>query len=263
MRTALFLCLLALTAGCASPGPAGHAGEGEMPVWRLADLAGASQPVILLRSPSGATLRMDTARAKLIQATAGKVAAAAGEGETPDWLLVGTSSVNAFATYQNGKPVIGITLGMVGVLKDDEGAWGALIGHELAHFRLGQREARRSRQEALRLGSTLAGLVLSVAGVSFGGTAADAAGTLVERSFSRDDERDADRLGLDYARRAGLDPKGALRLQERLRELKEDAVFGFLSTHPSSGERLESIRGLLDAPVPAGGSAPSVPAGAR
>lgn len=247
----VLLLLVALVTGCAPSAKQRSGGESRMQAWRIADLAGVGQPAVLLRSHGGTPQRLETARARLIFATAGRVAAAAGSGETPEWLLVDAPTVNAFATYQDGRPVVCITLGMVGVLKDDEGAWAALLGHELAHLRLGHREARRSRQEVVNIGSTLAGLVLSVAGVSFGGTVADAAGTLVERAYSREDEREADRMGLAYARRAGIDPAGALRLQERLLELKEDSVFGFLSTHPSGRERLDDLRAQLERPAPA------------
>lgn len=259
---ALILALLAaLTLGCAplgEPKPAGKAGgqshpasssHGEMPVWRFEELAAASQPLALLRSPAGASLTFETARARLIYAVAQKVVATAGPGVAPDWLLVGTPAVNAFASFQKGRPVIGVTLGMVHLLKDDEGAWGALIGHELAHFRLGHHQAYRSRKEAVELGSTLAGLVLSAAGLGIGNLAADATGKLVERSFSRDDERDADREGLAYARHAGLDPYGALRLQQRLLDVKREAAFSFLSTHPSGYDRIEAIRQLLEQPA--------------
>lgn len=249
---------LFLVGACAPPGasrPATRSGDnsrptasahGEIPMWRLADLAQAQQPTVLLRSPAGPAARFDSARMRLMYDVALKVVGAAGGAETPEWMLIGTPTVNAYASYENGRPVIGITLGMVNLLGDDAGAWAALVGHELAHFRLGHHQSQRSRKEAVEIGSSLAGLVLSAAGLGFGSFAADATGTLVDRSFSRDAERDADRAGLDYARRAGLDPQGALRLQERLQGLQRDATFGFLSTHPSGSERVETLRQLLE-----------------
>ena len=257
---------LILSAACApvgEPRPAPAAGQrsaaaphGKLPLWRIDDLAQAADPVILLRSPSGATLPFQTARAQLLQGIAARLAAAGG-GPAPDLLLVGTPAINAYASYRAAQPVIGITLGMANLLQDDADAWGALIGHELAHFRLGHHQAQRARTEAVDFGSSLAGLALSAVGLGLGNIVADAAGTLVERSFSRDDERDADRAGLDYARRAGLDARGALRLQQLLRSTQRDASFSFLSTHPSGQERIDSIRQLLEQPA---SSAPALQA---
>jgi predicted Zn-dependent protease len=256
--------VIALLTGCAplgepgSPGKpadrtrASFAAHGEMPIWRFDDLAKATQPVVFLRSPaSGVTIRFETAHARRVQTVAAKIVSVAGNGETPDWFLVGTPSINAFATYQNGQPLVVVTLGMVTLLESDEGAWAALAAHELAHFRLGHHQAQRFRKETVTLGSSLAGLVLSVAGLGIGSVAADAAGTLVERSFSRDDERDADRVGLDYVRHAGFDPQGALRLQTLMLDPKRESAPTFLSTHPSGQDRIEAIRQLLIQPDPA------------
>lgn len=221
--------------------------HGEIPVWRLAALAEATQPLIALRSTAGVALTVDAKRMKLMHAAAERVLAAAGPGETPDWLLVGTYGINAYATYQQSRPVIGVTLGMMVLLKDDQDAWAALFGHELAHFRLGHHRAHRERNQATELGSSLAGLLLSAAGVGFGSVVADATGKLVERSFSRDDERDADSSGLGYQRRAGFDGAGALRLQQRLLDATHnDSLPGFLSTHPGGSERIERLRRLLE-----------------
>lgn len=255
--------VMAVLVGCAPLGenrPAGKsadhartssAAHGDMPIWRFDDLARATQPIVFLRSPSGVSVGVETAHAKRVQAVAARIASVAGTGETPDWFLVGTPAINAFATYQDGQPLIVVTLGMVKLLDNDEGAWAALAGHELAHFRLGHHQAQRSRKGAVALGSSLAGLVLSVAGLGVGSVAADAAGTLMERSFSRDDEREADRMGLDYARRAGFDTQGALRLQTLMLDAKRESSLTFLSTHPSGRDRIDAIRQLLKQGDPA------------
>jgi predicted Zn-dependent protease len=255
----LSLCLL--LAACAPAGnikppgkpadpPKAATPHGEMASWRLDEVAESTQPAILLRAPSGMGFRLDAERVRNIQSIARRVVDAAGAGETPEWLLTGTLSINAFATYRNGQPTIGITLGMVGLLGDDEGAWAALLGHELAHFRLGHHQSRRVRRDVLDVGSSLAGVLLSVAGLGIGSLAADATGTLVERSFSRDDERDADSRGLEYARRAGFDPYGAVRLQQRLMESKRDNSLSLLSTHPSGQDRVDTIRRLIEEDSP-------------
>ena len=258
------LLMLAFLVGCApasSLRPASKTAEsapaffshGELPFWRLDELAGTAKAQVLLNGPSGSTLLIDSARLRLVHGVALRIVAAAGPGESPTWLLLGSSSINAFATFDRQQPVIAITLGMLALLDEDQGAWGALLGHELAHLRLGHHHARRARSEALELGSSLAGLLLSAVGLSLGSVAADATGKLVECSFSRDDERQADRTGIAYVRAAGLDPQGALRLQQRLLLVNREAAFTFLSTHPSGTERVAAIRLLLEAEAGSGG----------
>ena len=257
-RAASLVAVLLLATGCApthltggsgaAAKPPAHAAH-TLPAWRLEELAAIEGPAIPLRLPSGEMFPIAPARVRLMHEVAQKLLAGAGSGETPDWLLVGTPAINAFASYQSGRPVIAVTLGMSHLLRDDADAWAALFGHELAHFRLGHHEALRHRRQATQLGSSLAGLALSMAGLGIGSVVADAGGTLVERAFSRDDERDADGTGLDYLRRAGFDAGGALRLQQRLLDAAGTAGGGFLSTHPGGQERIERLRRLIDEPA--------------
>jgi len=229
--------------------PHGHAHhDGEVPAWRLADVAATEGRLAVLRSSSGAALVIETARARLMNDVARRISAAAG-GEVPDWLIIGTPAANAYASYQGTQPVVATTLGMVKLLGDDADAWGALFGHEIAHFRLGHHEAKRTRREAADVGSSLAGIALSLMGLGVGSAVADAGGKLVERAFNRDDERDADRLGLEIQLRAGFDAQGALRLQEALLDARTPSSPSFLSTHPGGEERIERLRRLIDAPV--------------
>ena len=66
--------------------------------------------------------------------------------------------------------------------------------------------------------------------------------------FSRDDERDADRVGLQIMRRAGWDPRGMAEFMETLRRTQgrePRSVEVFLSTHPAPAERAVVLRGLI------------------
>lgn len=88
------------------------------------------------------------------------------------------------------------------------------------------------------------GVVLGAAGVPLGGTLANVATTAVATVYTRDEERDADKLGLEYARRAGYDPRGAVRAWERMMSASRPFSIPFLSTHPPSDERLETMKTL-------------------
>jgi predicted Zn-dependent protease len=67
-------------------------------------------------------------------------------------------------------------------------------------------------------------------------------------TFSRDDERDADRTGIEIMRRAGWDPHGLVEFLDTLRRRSgrdPSSVEVFLSTHPSPAERAADLRAVL------------------
>jgi predicted Zn-dependent protease len=65
---------------------------------------------------------------------------------------------------------------------------------------------------------------------------------LINRTFSREEEREADRLGLQYMIGAGFDPEGAVRSHQLLLSAQATAPIAFLSTHPPSEERIQNMR---------------------
>lgn len=152
---------------------------------------------------------------------------------------------NAFATYANGQPIIAINIGMLQLLDDDEEAYAALAGHELAHLYLKHPEKYSQRNGLKQVGSTLLGFALSYAGVPAGGTIAEVATTAISTVHSRDDERESDELGMKFMLQAGFDPYGTVRLQEKLASTSGISI-PFLSTHPSSEERITNMRKLAE-----------------
>lgn len=167
------------------------------------------------------------------------------EQEHPVLLIAEGSTPNAFVFFRGNRAHVAANIGMLRLLTDDEAAWAALYGHEFAHLQRRHRETRAERKATAQTTSDLLGLALSVAGIPLGDLIADSATTLVERGYSRDEEREADRLGLLAMQRAGYDPAGAIRLQERLATAGGGARLPFLSTHPGSAERLEAMRALV------------------
>ena len=102
------------------------------------------------------------------------------------------------------------------------------------------------RRSLANLGLGLLGAVLGNSGGA--GAAQIAAGLLangVFLKFSRDDEREADRVGLQLLRRAGWDGRGMVELFEILRrESARDpgSVEIFFSSHPSPQDRIERLQ---------------------
>ena len=66
----------------------------------------------------------------------------------------------------------------------------------------------------------------------------------VTTSFSRDQEREADALGVGWMVDAGYDPDGAIRLWTKMLRSQGDSPLVFLNTHPNPSERLDNVRWL-------------------
>lgn len=129
-----------------------------------------------------------------------------------------------------------------------------VLGHEVGHYvrRHSLQAWRDARSKAalvsiLAVGAGAAGAAVGVAGM---GAAAGLTGQVAAlgslRAFSRENEREADRLGLEAMMGAGYDPGQAARLLERLVEeqeaAKESGPSLFLATHPPTVERVDALR---------------------
>lgn len=254
---AVALTVTFLLTGCAVPGlqeerdlsrPRGDSPasiHGEIAVWRLDELAKLDQAVVLLRNQSGIHGSVDTRLLQRVLAIGERIVRAAGEGPEPEIVVLASRSVNAFAYVNGTQPTIAVSLGMIRLLSGDEDAWAALLGHELAHLRLDHIRVMQDRREKAEVTSSVAGAILSVIGLPFASIAADATTALAERAYSRDDEREADRIGLQYMRQAGFADAGAISLQQRLLTTRGSAPIPFLSTHPSGEDRIEQLRQLM------------------
>ncbi|MCM2307091.1 MAG: M48 family metallopeptidase [Sulfuritalea sp.] len=252
---ASLLCIL--LSGCATSGPPWgqydsrhHGGaptppRSEITVWRLDDLVRFDQPMVLLRDSQGIHGAVEIGLVKRVLAIGEKMLQAAGEGPQPELVLLASGSINAFAFFNGNQPTIAFTLGMVRLLTEDDDAWAALLGHELAHLRLDHHRNMHARRERTETTSSFAGLLLSTIGLPFASLAVDATATLADRAFSRDDERQADSTGVDYMRRAGFAAEGAVRLQQLLLTTPSKNAIRFLSTHPGGEERIANLRKLM------------------
>jgi len=152
--------------------------------------------------------------------------------------------INAFALPGG---YVYVTRGLMAHL-NNEAQLAMVLGHEIGHV-----AARHSSQQAARQKFTQ-GLLLggAVAGqVAFGGNVAEnvmgvggQAAQLLSLSYSRDNERESDRLGVEYAVRAGYDgAEGAAFFEslDRVREQSGQSIPTWQSTHPDPGAREQTI----------------------
>jgi len=154
--------------------------------------------------------------------------------------LIGSKSINAFC-MPGGK--IAFFSGILNQLElsDDEAA--VVMGHEMAHALREHARARIAKTQgtglALSIGAALLGLG------QLGDVAANIGTQLLSLKFSRDDEVEADLVGLELAARAGYHPDASVSLWTKMGKARgqggEGAV-SFLSTHPTGPDRIARLK---------------------
>jgi len=146
--------------------------------------------------------------------------------------------VNAFALPGH----IYVTRGILAYM-DTEAQLAGVLGHEIGHVTARHTASRLSKAQLANVGLGV-GSALSPEVARFGGLAQTGLGLLFLR-FSRDDERQADTLGLRYMTREDYDPnelQDVFQVLERTsRAQGEGRLPGWLSTHPSPTDRVERL----------------------
>ena len=168
-------------------------------------------------------------------------------GTQAELFIIDGDDPNAFAAVMNGRRVIAINIAMLKLIGDDTDALAALLGHETAHWAKGHVDAGNARSNTIQGIGTLIGVGLGAAGVPAAGIITGLGADIVDASYSRGDEREADAASIDYMLANGFDPAGAVRLQEKLLKLPGGIVIPFLSSHPSGEERVENLKKLIEA----------------
>lgn len=139
-------------------------------------------------------------------------------------------------------------------LNDDEIA--AIMGHEIAHA---LREHGRERVSQAAAQNVFVNIATALAGPY--GYAVGAANQVAQYAIvlpnSRENESEADAIGLELAARAGYNPMGAISVwQKMLKATKDKSSPEFLSTHPSGETRIEQLTALMPAVEPLYKAAP-------
>lgn len=159
--------------------------------------------------------------------------------------VVDDEVVNAFALPGG---FIYLTRGIMAQF-NSEAEMAAVLGHEIGHV-----TARHSAEQMSTAQLTQVGLGLGTIFIEpLRGPLGDVVGAglgLMFLKFSRDDERQADALGVRYMVRENYDPARAVAVHEMLLRQREAAggggLPGWLSTHPTPEDRIERIRRQLD-----------------
>lgn len=125
-------------------------------------------------------------------------------------------------------------------LSDDEAAM--IMGHEMAHALREHASERIGKTQATGIGLSLAARLLGLG--DLGDVAANIGTQLLTLNFSREDESEADLVGLELAARAGYAPQAGASLWRKMAEASGGGGgnLAFLSTHPSGPQRIRELQ---------------------
>ena len=168
-----------------------------------------------------------------------------------NFFILEDKSINAFAMLGN---IIGIHSGLI-LSSNTESELASVISHEIAHItqkhllRLFDSQEKNTYKSYLSL--ALALLVArsnpQLANAAIAAGAASQVQNILE--YTRDNEREADRIGLKILNQAGYDPKGFIDFfstMQKFNNFSTGAAPAFLRTHPVTTERISDIQDRLN-----------------
>ncbi|MDQ6609847.1 MAG: M48 family metallopeptidase, partial [Bacteroidota bacterium] len=160
-----------------------------------------------------------------------------------DFRVVNSDVVNAFAI----PGFVYFTRGIMAYF-NNEAQFEGVLGHELGHI-AARHTVIQQRNATLGQVGLLAGIIFSPTFGRFAEQASQGLGLLLLKN-SRDAEREADRLGVEYSTKAGYDAKEMANFFNTLKRQGEQqggaTLPNLLSTHPDPGERYQTVSQLAE-----------------
>lgn len=164
--------------------------------------------------------------------------------------VVNSPVINAFA-LPGGK--VFISRGLLAKMENEAQLVGVL-GHEIGHVTAQHIGQQMSRQIGLQVGLIAIGAAASQSDEDWLrvlGVGGSAAGSLYLLKFGRDQESQADELGIRYMTKLGYNPVGQLQVLKLLkREAQGSSPPEFLSTHPAPQTRIDRVERLIKKKYP-------------
>jgi predicted Zn-dependent protease len=159
-------------------------------------------------------------------------------------------SINAFALPGG---YLGVNLGLISVI-DSRDELATVLGHELSHVtqrHIARSMAKQSKQLPLMLAGMILGMIAAGKSRNMDAGQAVLMGSQAafmqnQLSFSRDMEREADRIGFGVMTQAGFAPQGAAAMFEKLQyaaRLNDNGSYPYLRSHPLTSERISDMQG--------------------
>ena len=154
--------------------------------------------------------------------------------------LIGSKQINAWC-MPGGK--IAFYTGILDQLKLDDDQVAMIMGHEMAHALREHARERLAKSQVTGLGLSVASQLLGLG--QLGNMAADLGTQLLSLKYSRDDETEADLVGLEIAARGGYRPEASVELWKKMLAASGNGGPNFLSTHPSGTNRIQELEANL------------------
>ena len=174
--------------------------------------------------------------------------------DAPGWAwetnVLSSKDVNAWA-MPGGK--MAVYTGLIERLNATDDELAAVMGHEIAHALREHARERIARQMSTQAASTIGSIAIQIlTGVQLD---PEIAGTVGQAVFvlpnSRENEQEADTIGVELMARAGYDPRAAISLWQKMGQVSGGGgPPEFLSTHPSGATRLRDLQGYVDKVMP-------------
>ena len=162
--------------------------------------------------------------------------------------LIRDRSINAFALPGG---YLGVHLGLISAVSNG-GELASVLAHELSHVtqrHIARMMSQQGRQGPMVIGAMILGMLAASRTPSASGMSAanavivggQAAAIQSQLNFSRDMEREADRVGYGVMTDAGFEPQGFVTMFEKLQQaarLNDNGSFPYLRSHPMTTERI-------------------------
>jgi predicted Zn-dependent protease len=159
-----------------------------------------------------------------------------------------SNEVNAWC-MPGGK--IAVYTGLIEQLDVTDDELAAVMGHEIAHALREHARERMGRQQATAMGAAVGSAVLEAfTGVNPGQLGDTFAQAMFVLPNSRENEQEADRIGVELAARAGYDPRAAVSLWQKMAAAGGGQPPQWLSTHPSHETRIRDLQDYAQRVLP-------------
>ena len=145
-----------------------------------------------------------------------------------------------------------VTRGLID-MTDDEAELGGVLGHEIAHVSEKHALAVIRRSKIIAGTAEVSAAYLNANPAVFDKLVDETSKTLFEKGLDRSKELDADRIGVDFARRVGYDPAGLRDFLKKLEARQGDAKT-LAKTHPPAAQRVAELDALLAKQKTTGGA---------